>query len=309
MKVLVTPRSFGKSDPGLFDRLEKAGLEVIRNNSGGILNEEAMCRLAADCEAVILGVDPMNIRVLEAAPRLKAISKYGVGTDNIDLEECKKRGIKVSRTVGANSDAVADYAFALMLAVARRIVQIDRRCHERDWGKTPCLDVHGRVLGLIGLGAIGKRMVERAKGFNMKILAADPNWDADFARQNGLEQASVDDICRNADFISLHCVLTPETRHIINAARIGQMGPETIFVNTARGELVDEDALLDALKKKAIFGAGLDVFEKEPPENPDWYKLDNVIMGSHCSSSTKGATNLMGKMAVDNLLRDLGIQK
>lgn len=305
MKVLVTPRSFGKTDPGLFTRLAVAGLEIVRNETGAILNQESMCRLIAPCSGVILGVDPLGAEVLAHAPLLKAISKYGVGLDNIDLEACKKRGIKVSRAVGANSDAVADYAFALMLAVARRVVQIDRRCHERDWSKVTTSDVYGKTLGIIGLGAIGQRVARRARGFEMRILAADPHWNAEFASQLGVARADIDKICAEADFITLHCNLDENSKNIIGARELGLMKKSAILVNTSRGGLIDEAALLDALKNERIYGAGLDVFENEPPENPEWYELNNLVMGSHCSASTKNAVERMGSMAVDNLLRDL----
>ena len=307
MKVLVTPRSFGKTDPGLFDRLKDAGLEVVRNETGGILDEAAMKAMLAPCEGVILGVDPMNAAVLACAPKLRAIAKYGVGLDNIDLAACEARGIKVSRTVGANSDAVADYAFALMLGVARRVAFIDRRCRERDWSKITSIDVYGKTLGIIGLGAIGRRVARRARGFDMRVLASDSVWDEDFAVTHGIERADADRICRECDFITLHCLLNDETRNIINERRLASMKPTAVLINTARGGLIDEAALLAALKAGSIWGAGLDVFAHEPPEEQDWYILNNVIMGSHCSSSTAGAVNLMGTMAVDNLLRDLGL--
>lgn len=307
MKILVTPRSFGKNNPGLFDRLERAGLDIIRNNTGAILSEGAMEELIAPCSGVIVGVDPLNASVLERAPLLKAVSKYGVGLDNIDLKLCEKRGIKVSRTVGANSDAVADYAFGLMISVARRICLIDKRCREKDWSKITGIDVFGKTLGIIGLGEIGKRVAKRARGFSMRAIAFDPVWDEDFAIEYGIERADPDRICMEADFITLHCSLTPETKNIIDAKRLKSMKKTAILINTARGELIEESALLNALKTDAIYGAGLDVFSHEPPENDEWYKLDNLIFGSHCSSSTVGATELMGAIAVDNLLRDLDL--
>ena len=168
MKVLTTPRSYGKTDPAVFEMLEKAGLEVIRNETGGILDREAMKRLLADCEGVIVGVDPLDAQVMAAAPRLLAIAKYGVGVDNIDLEAARARGIKVSRTVGANAEAVADYAMTLMLAVARRAAAIDARCRRGDWGKITTRDVSGGVLGLLGLGAIG-RLVARRDGVSFHL--------------------------------------------------------------------------------------------------------------------------------------------
>lgn len=308
MKILVTPRSFGKNNPELFDILRDAGLEIIRNDSGGILSEAAVKEKLAPCDGVILGVDPMNAAVLAAAPKLRAIAKYGVGLDNIDLEACKARGIAVSRTVGANSNAVADYALTLMLAVARKAALIDRRCRDKDWSKSTGIDLYGKTLGIVGLGAIGKCVARRVRGFDMKILAHDVVWDEAYARENGIERADVDRICREADFISLHTVLTEETRNLINAERLSVMKKNAVLINTARGGLIDEAALLAALQEGRIYGAGLDVFEQEPPSDPAWYTLDKLVMGSHCSSSTAGATEQMGHMAVANLLRDLGLR-
>lgn len=309
MKVLVTPRSFGKENPELFTKLAEAGLEVERNDTGAVLDEAAMLERLAACEGVIVGIDPLNRKVLDCAPKLRAISKYGVGLDNIDLAECERRGIRVSRTVGANSNAVADYAFALMLDVARRVGLIDRRCRQKDWGKITSLDVFGKTLGIIGLGAIGKCVARRAAGFEMRVMACDAVWDGEFADQHDIVRADVDRICREADFITLHCNLTDATRNIIDGRRIGMMRKTAVLVNTARGGLIDETALLQALQKGAIWGAGLDVFSTEPPAEEAWYTLDNVILGSHCSASTRGALELMGSMAVDNLLRDLGLEK
>ncbi|MBQ9453643.1 MAG: phosphoglycerate dehydrogenase [Desulfovibrio sp.] len=307
MKILVTPRSFGKTNPELFERLTKAGLDIIRNDTGSILSQAQMCEKLADCHGVILGVDPLDATVLSAAPLLKAVAKYGVGLDNIDLEACKARGIAVSRTVGANSNAVADYALTLMLMVARKAALIDRRCRQKDWSKITSIDLYGKTLGIIGLGAIGKLVAKRAHGFSMKILGHDIVWDAAWAAQAGVERADVDRICREADFITLHTVLTDQTRNIINAERLALMKRTAVIVNTARGGLIDEKALLAALEEERIYGAGLDVFAQEPPVDPAWYGLDNLVMGSHCSSSTAGATATMGHMAVDNLLRDLGL--
>lgn len=307
MNILVTPRSFGKSNPELFEVLAKAGLNVLRNDTGGILSAVQMREKLADCQGVILGVDPLNAEVLAAAPQLRAVAKYGVGLDNVDLALCKERGIAVSRTVGANSEAVADYAFGLMLAVARKIALIDRGCRQKDWGKITSIDVYGKTLGIIGLGAIGRCVARRAHGFGMKVLAHDVYWDEAYASEAGIVRADPDQICRVADFISLHCLLTDDTRMLINAARLALMKKNAVLINTARGELVDEAALADALRKNSIYGAGLDVFMEEPPSDAVWYGLDNVVMGSHCSSSTAGATETMGRMAVENLLRDLGL--
>ena len=305
MKILVTPRSFGKTDPQAFEMLAEAGLEVIRNETGSILNEDQLAKMLADCDGVIIGVDPLTARVLAAAPRLKAIAKYGVGLDNIDLEVCKARNIKVSKTVGANSEAVADYAFTLMLALARRILPIDRLCRTDNWEKITTIDVTGRTLGLIGFGAIGRNVARRAAGFDMDVMAYDVVWDEEYAEANNITRATADEICARADFISLHLPLLPDTTHFIDERRLALMKPTAILINTARGGLIDETALLQALRAEKIYGAGIDVFETEPPADKSWYELSNVILGSHCAASTRGATENMGRMAAANLIRDL----
>ena len=186
MKVLTTPRSYGKTDPEVFAMLRAAGLEVVRNETGGILDKEGMKALLADCDGVIVGVDPIDAEVIAAAPKLKAIAKYGVGVDNIDLDAAKARDIKVSRTVGANAEAVADYAMALLLAVARKTVLIDQHCRQGDWKKITTRDVTGGTIGILGLGAIGRNVAQRAQGFGMKVLAHDPFWDEAYAKAHGI---------------------------------------------------------------------------------------------------------------------------
>ncbi|MBR3664256.1 MAG: phosphoglycerate dehydrogenase [Desulfovibrio sp.] len=307
MKVLVTPRSFGKNNPALFDQLTAKGLTVVRNDTGGILTEQQMCEKIADCAGLILGIDPVNQRVLDQAKELKAIAKYGVGTDNIDLEACQRLGIKVSRTVGANSNAVADYAFALMLACARRVNLIDRRCRQKDWGKITSIDLYGKTLGIVGLGCVGKCVAKRAQGFSMRVLAYDIYKDETYAKANNICYTDLDTLIAESDVITLHAALTPENHQMISKERLCAMKKTAILVNTARGDLVDEAALLWALTEGEIYAAGLDVFVQEPPTDPRWYTLDNLVMGSHCASSTAGATDTMGQMAVDNLLRDLAI--
>lgn len=190
MKVLTTPRSYGKTDPEVFAMLRAAGLEVVRNETGGILDKEGMKALLADCDGVIVGVDPIDAEVIAAAPKLKAIAKYGVGVDNIDLDAAKARDIKVSRTVGANAEAVADYAMALLLAVARKTVLIDQHCRQGDWKKITTRDVTGGTIGILGLGAIGRNVAQRAQGFGMKVLAHDPFWDEAYAKPHGITRAA-----------------------------------------------------------------------------------------------------------------------
>ena len=264
-----------------------------------------MKRLIADCDGIIVGVDPLDADVLACASKLRAVAKYGVGVDNIDLDYCKAHNIKVSRTVGANSEAVADYAMTLMMAVARKAVLIDRKCRKLDWGKISTRDVSHATLGLFGLGAIGKHVAKRAQGFGMKVLAYDPYWPEEYAKANDIEQADAETIFRNADFISLHLPLMESTKNFVGEKEIAMMKKDAVIINTARGGLIDEAALLKALKEERIYGAGIDAFAHEPPEDEVWFELDNVVIGSHCAASTTGATQNMGRMATENLLRDL----
>jgi len=300
-KVLATPRSFGQvGDPvGL---LERAGYTVAMNPVGRILTEEEMRVHLADAVGVIIGVDPLSAAVLDAAKGLKVISKYGVGTDNIDIARAEALGIPVCITSGANADAVADYAFTLMAACARKLLPIDARCRRRDWGKVTSLDIWGKTLGVLGLGAIGKGLARRAAGFNMRVLAYDLYWDEAYAQSHGITYAEPEEIYRACDFISLHLPLTDASRHMISGAQFAMMKPTAVLVNTARGGLVDEAALVRALHGGTIYAAGVDAFAEEPPADDALYALDNLVMGSHCAASTHGAVENMGMMAAQNLL-------
>ncbi len=306
-KVLVTPRSLCKYGENVVSILEEAGHEVVLNPTGSILTVSQMKERLSDCEGVILGVDPLTTEVLRSAPRLKAIAKFGVGLDNIDLPACIERGIRVSKTIGANTEAVADYTFALMLALSRRILPIDTLCRQDNWQKITTLDIHGRTLGLMGYGAIARAVARRAAGFDMVVMAYDIVWDDADADASRVIRATPDEICRQADFISLHLPLTSETTHLMDERRLSLMKPTAILVNTARGGLVDERALLRMLQENRIYGAGLDVFETEPPTDKAWYGQQNAILGSHCAASTLGAIKRMGHMAAQNLVRDLSI--
>lgn len=305
-KVLVTPRSFGKHSAAPIELLRANGLTVVFNPYGRILKREEMRSLIRDVDAVIVGVDPLDRDVLAQAGNLKLIAKYGVGTDNIDMAYAASRGIAVTTTAGANTEAVADYTFALLLAAARKMVPIDRACRRSDWKKVTTVDVYGRTLGLIGLGNIGKAVVRRAAGFKMNILAFDARQDAAFAAEYGVTYtASLEDLLREADFITLHVPLLPSTRHMIGKREFALMKETAVLVNTARGGLIDEQALYEAIALRRIWGAGVDVFEQEPPANKDILALDNIVIGSHCAASTVQAVDNMGLMASEHVIQYL----
>jgi D-3-phosphoglycerate dehydrogenase len=301
-RVLATPRSFGKNNPRPFEMLKENGCEVIVNPYGRIMTQAEMIKELTEIDGIIIGVDPLNREVLTHAPKLKAISKYGVGLDNIDLEYTGQRGIIVTKTVGANADAVAEYAVALMMAASRRIVYIDQECRKRDWVKTNSIQMTGKTLGLIGMGSIGKLVAKKVNGFGMRILAYDVFQDHEYAATNGIEYVNLPTLLQKADYISLHLPLVETTRNLISYQEFEMMKDKAVLINTARGGVIDEEALLWALQNHKIWGAGIDVFEEEPPRDDAFLKLDNIIIGSHCAASTFEAIDNMGIMAARNLI-------
>lgn len=304
-KVLVTPRSFGRTDTSVFDSLKSAGYEVVLNPYGQVLTKEQMKSAIEDVVGVIIGIDPLNDEVLSCGKKLRAIAKYGVGTDNIGKAYCASHNIHISVTQGANANAVADYTFALLMACARNLTVINDHCHRKNWSKIIGADIYKKTIGILGLGAIGKGVARRAMGFDMKVLAYDLVWDENYAAANNIVFAEPATLFGESDFICLHLPLTEKTENIINAESIARMKPTAIVINTARGGLVDEEALIDALKNKRILAAGLDVFREEPPKNEALYALENLIMGSHCAASTTDASTMMSTMAARNLINDL----
>ncbi|WP_163536322.1 phosphoglycerate dehydrogenase [Gracilibacillus sp. YIM 98692] len=305
-KVLVTPRSFGKHSQEPIDLLKEKGLDIIHNPYGRIMTKDEMIEQVKDIDGVIVGVDPLDADVLKHAQKLKVISKYGVGTDNIDVDFAKQNNIPVTVTQNANADAVADYALALMLSSARKVVHIDQECRHLNWNKITTVDMHKKTLGLVGLGNIGKKVARRAQGFDMKVLAYDLFHDKAYAEESGVEYVdTVDKIFSQADFISLHLPLNEHTQHLVGAKQFEMMKSTAVIINTARGGLIDEKALFHALNEKQIWGAGIDVFEQEPPSNTELLSLNNLVIGSHCAASTVQAVDNMGIMASQNLINAL----
>jgi len=301
-KILITPRSFAKHCKEPYERLRGAGLEIIDNPIGDILTKEQMMTHLEDVDAVILGVDPMCDEVIASTNHLSVISKYGVGTDNIDKDAAKARDIDVTITKNANCVAVADYAFALILSVARRVTEIHNGCVNGDWSKKVAVDVYGKKIGVLGLGAIGQGVVERATGFAMEIYGYDVAYDEKMIETYNVKKSSIEEIMKECDFVSIHMPLLPSTEHVIDEKMLAMSKENLIIINTARGGIIDEEALYHALKNKQIYGAGLDVFEQEPAHESKLLELDNVVIGSHCAASTVDAVNAMSHVAVDNVL-------
>ena len=253
--------------------------------------------------------DKIDKDVLDAAPKLKVISTYSVGYDHIDVEEATKRGIYVTYTPGVLTDAVADHTWALLLAVARRLVEADQcvrqGCWKIAWAPDFMLgtDVYGKTLGIIGLGRIGTAVARRAKGFNMRILYYDKERKLDVEKELGVEFRSLDEVLKESDFVVISVVLTKETYHMIGERELRLMKPTAYLINIARGAIVDTNALVKALEEGWIAGAALDVFEEEPlPKDHPLTKFKNVILTPHIASATTETRARMADLAVDNLL-------
>lgn len=251
----------------------------------------------ADADALVVrSATKVTADLVAAAPRLRAIARAGTGVDNIDVAAASARGIVVMNAPGANSISVAELTLALLLALARRIPAADASMKRGEWDKRSFVgeEVRGKTLGLAGLGRIGQEVARRARAFEMTVIAHDPYISAGIARDLGIELVSLDDLCRRADYLSLHLPSTPETRRLFDAARLASCRKGLRLINTARGDLVDEAALADAIEAGHIAGAALDVFEHEPPRDHRLQKLPQVIATPHIAASTREGQELVG---------------
>lgn len=299
-------------------RIPEAGLKLIREACEMDLWQDELPPTRPVLIEHVRGVqgilslltDRIDGEVMDAAGSgLKVISNYAVGFDNIDIPEATRRGIAVGNTPGVLTDATADLAFALLMAAARRVVEGDhvvRAGGWKTWGPTFLLgvDVHHATLGIVGYGRIGQAMAKRARGFGMRVIYYDPQ--AQPSADPDVQAVDLDTLLGEADFISLHVPLTPETRHLINRRAFELMKPTAVLINTARGGVVDPQALYQALKEKRIFAAALDVTDPEPiPLDSPLLELDNLIITPHIASASTATREKMAQMAAENLLAGL----
>ncbi|WP_195854454.1 phosphoglycerate dehydrogenase [Aerococcus tenax] len=307
-KVLITPRSFAKYNKDhVINLFHNAEIDPVFNETGSIYTEERLIEAVEAVDGIIVGVDPITENVINHAPKLKTIAKYGVGIDNIALDLAKKRNITITRTLGANASSVADYDFALLMAVARRVVEINNAAKENiDWSKKMALDIYGKTIGILGLGATGRETVKRAQGFAMDIYGYDIYEDKAYLEENNIKfTQDLTTIFKECDFISLHIPLTEDTHHLINKDLFAIAKPNLVLTNTARGGIINEEDLYEALANKRIFGAGIDAFEQEPLENSPLLDLDNLIIGTHTAASSVGASEQMTLQATQNIINEL----
>lgn len=301
--LLVTPTSYGKNDPRLKTELEALAESVIYNPTGKPLSSDEVADLLPGVDGYIAGLDVIDRSALAKADQLKVISRYGVGVDNVDLEAAKEKGIVVTNTPGANSGSVAELALGLILALARQIPEAAKSVQQGKWPRLNGVSLEDKTIGILGLGAIGKQLVRRLAGFDCQLLAYDPFADQSFASKNSIKLESLDKVIAEADFLSLHLPLLPETRGMVNADFLARMKKGSFLINTSRGEVVDETALLQALESGHLRGAGLDAFTVEPPDpsNPLLH-LPQVVATPHLGAQTDGATSNMGWFAMKDCL-------
>lgn len=308
-RILIGSRSFGQTYPEHVAALRSAGFDVVPNTLGRAYREEELFEALAGMEAIITGTDELTRAVIERADSLRLIAKHGVGVENIDLEAADERDVVVAATPGAMNESVAELAFALMLALARSIVPADAAVRAGDWPRLSGTELHGKVLGLVGFGRIAREVGVRAQAFGMTVVAHDPFPDADSAREHGVELLELDLLLASSDIVSLHAAVPPGHGPLLGAAELARMRPGAFLVNTSRGALVDESALVDALRERKLAGAGLDVFVHEPPDRSPLLQLENVILSPHLGGQTDEALLRMGELTVANCLSTLGAER
>lgn len=298
------------------DQLPASAVEMLRSVPGWIVDARAqrsqsdLARDLADADAIVVrSATKVDATLIEAAPKLRVIARAGTGVDNVDVAAASARGIVVMNAPGANSVSVAEHAMALMLALARAVPAADATMKRGVWDKKRLTgaELRGKTLGVIGLGRIGQEVATRARSFGMEITAHDPFISEQVAATLGIELLPLDDLCGRADYITLHLPATAETRHMFNAERLAKCKAGVRLVNTARGELIDEAALADAIEAGHVAGAGLDVFETEPPVDGRLTRLPQVVATPHIAASTVEAQELVGietAASVRDFLRD-----
>ncbi|MBI2002457.1 MAG: phosphoglycerate dehydrogenase [candidate division NC10 bacterium] len=301
-KILVTVQQLADREAPELRPLEEAGFEILLNRKGRPLTEQELIDSLPGVFATVAGGEPYTARVLEQATDLRVVARFGVGYDQIDVPAATRHGVAVAMAFGTNHESVADYTLALMLALAVDLVAH----HEQVKGGRWITDFHRgfwrATVGIVGLGRIGKAVARRCQGFETRILAYDPVPDTTFACDHGVHLVPLDALLREADFVTLHLPLTAETVRFINRDRLALMRPTAFLINTARGAIVDEEALAEALTAGRLAGAGLDAFAVEPPFGSPLLTLDRVIVSPHAAGSDERATAAMLTRCVDSIL-------
>ncbi len=305
-EVLILSRKFREGDRGYVEKfLDQRGCQMVDKSISHPIDDDQLHDLVSTAGGIITGLERITPPVFEAAPNLKVISTGGVGFDHIDLGAAAKHNVVVANCAGCNNHAVSELAFGMMLNLARKILPNDSAIRTDGWvSEGPLRDggeLWGKTLGVVGLGRVGKSSALLGKAFGMNVLANDINWDITFANQNRISYVPLERLLRESDFITMHVPLTEFTHEMIDESAIDLMKPSAILINTARGPVVKESALVSALSANRIAAAGLDVFRVEPhPDNP-YVEFDNVILTSHIGGSTREAFDRSLYLALTNV--------
>jgi D-3-phosphoglycerate dehydrogenase / 2-oxoglutarate reductase len=299
-KVMIGPAPLARLQGDFLTVLAKAGFEFVYPKVAVQMTEADLLAQLHGIPASLAGSEPYTREVFETFPHLKVVARVGVGYDAVDVQAATDHGVVVCTAPGTNQDAVAEHCFMLILALAKNLLRQHGPISQGKWPRAANLPVRGKTLGLVGLGRIGKAMTTRALAFGMKVMAYEPAPDKAFVEKHGVRLASLDDLLRQADYVSLHLPATAGTHRLINTERLALMKPTAFLINTARGAVVDERALHEALRDKNIAGAGLDVFEEEPPlpDNPIVH-LDNVVMTAHTAGVDTQSRDDMARKAAE----------
>ncbi len=303
-RVVVTGISAQELGEGPYLRiLREAGHEpVFARIEVGFLTEQQLLTQLRGVSGVLASSEPYTRRVFENSPELRVIARVGVGYDAVDLEAARDHGVPVMVAGGTNDVTVAESAVLMILALAHDLPGFSSRADAGDWRRPPASELHGKTVGVIGLGRIGRAVVERVKGFGVRVAAAEPFPDPAFVSAHDIELISIDDVFRRADMVTLHTPLTADTHHLVNARRLALMKPTALLVNTARGGLVDEEALYQALTSGGLAGAGLDVREKEPPTDHRLGRLPNVLQTPHVAGLSRESLTRMTNLAASHVV-------
>lgn len=302
-KVLCTVKNFGQLCPKAKELLISQGITLIENSHDDVMPPEKLKDVMKDVDFVIAGGDTWDAQVFEYSPALKFLVRFGVGTDKISLESATQRNILIGNTAGANADAVADYTLGLILAITRQIPLTDRTTREGCWYRPVGVGLYGKTLGIVGLGNIGRKVARRAQAFGLNVIAYDLNSNVAMMNKLNIRHVELGKLFRTADIVSLHIPATEKTFNLIDKSTLQQMKPTSYLINTARGELIDEDALYHALKNKVVAGAALDVFNQEPYSSVSpLSSLENIVLSPHNGAETQEAIDNGAMMIAQAIL-------
>lgn len=304
-QVLLTTPKFLEFEPFIREYLREHDCVVIEHDRHRTMTEEALAELIGPAEGLLTGLEPVTERVLARAPRLKVISAGGVGYDHIDVDAASRHGVAVCICAGCNNHSVSELAFGLMLGLARQIYPADQAIRAGRWVRLTGPELWGKTLGIVGLGRVGKSTALLGRGFGMRVLATDIAWDITFANEHQISYVPLPRLLAESDFVSLHCPLTPQTRYLLNDRTLALMKPTAYLINTARGPVIEEAALVRALRERRIAGAGLDVFETEPRPNNPFIDFPNVLLTAHLGGASHEAVERSLQLGLMNVTQVL----